>query len=734
MRLFKANKQRYFSTSYLEKREKNLDNIKILPEYIQREKFYKFLNSDEIYTTYGNKTFLNDTDLNKDDVKLLLEASYSTFLLHVESRIAASIGEGYYTIGPCGEENLSAIGLALRADDSVALHYRHLSTQIARHRKSGISLKSIIDDRARAHVVSSLDPVTGGVHCALGGGKYDYLVTSTLASQSCPAVGRALGNTLAHHLKIKKPQFSNDFISYISVGDGSTHNSHFLSALNLSDFVRSRNFKVPVLFAISDNDLCISLKGKNWINNHLIQRLESRFPVFTCNGNDIIDIYNTSEQAINHCRYKSQPTVIIYKNLTRRFGHAATDRQNAYLNHHEINNMTNMSNNLKQITNLAIQDNLFSSKQILKLFKSIHEQIDISFDDAVNEPKNDNRQTLINRLSQPLIKVKAQHNDQFSNIHSIDLYKDIATKGGEVMRKHMTSVIDEILHKYKNLVYIGEDVEHGGYYLVTTNLKQKYPYRISDFPPDETSLLGTGIGYAQAGLIPIIEIPYAKYLDCGSDMFWEAAISNWLSNGKQPNGLFIRLQGFGRGVFGGNFHTHNMLTMPPGIDVICYSNGYDYVKGFRYAIEQVKHGRIVMFVDCTYLLNMRHAIVKNSDNLWRRNYPTHQDDMLTFDDIIIYENKKQQKKRLNNKKASGIVLISYGDGILSCLEAQQQLISTNQYHPDEISIIDCPLLNRVPNGLQQVITKYKKVLFVDICKEGQHPFASHITFLKKFIT
>jgi pyruvate/2-oxoglutarate/acetoin dehydrogenase E1 component len=60
------------------------------------------------------------------------------------------------------------------------------------------------------------------------------------------------------------------------------------------------------------------------------------------------------------------------------------------------------------------------------------------------------------------------------------------------------------------MVYIGEDVEHGGYYLVTEGLKAKYPLRVRDFPPDETSLLGAGIGFSQAGLLPVVEIPYAK--------------------------------------------------------------------------------------------------------------------------------------------------------------------------------------------------------------------------------
>ena len=46
--------------------------------------------------------------------------------------------------------------------------------------------------------------------------------------------------------------------------------------------------------------------------------------------------------------------------------------------------------------------------------------------------------------------------------------------------------------------------------------------------------------------------------------------------------MMIRLQGFDRGVFGGNFHTHNTIHIPPGLDVVCYSNGRDYARGWRF--------------------------------------------------------------------------------------------------------------------------------------------------------
>jgi len=139
------------------------------------------------------------------------------------------------------------------------------------------------------------------------------------------------------------------------------------------------------------------------------------------------------------------------------------------------------------------------------------------------------------------------------------------------------------------------------------------------------------MGFAQVGLVPIVEIPYAKYLDCGADLFFEAALMNWLSVHKQPNGMIFRLQGFGRGVFGGNFHTHNMLNLPPGLDVVCYSNGPDWARGFRYALKQAQAGRVVMMVDCTNLLNLRH-LHTNGDRGWSFEY-TKPDEVLPWSEV-----------------------------------------------------------------------------------------------------
>ena len=105
--------------------------------------------------------------------------------------------------------------------------------------------ESVILDRARGYTCSTLDPVTGGKHCAIGGLPTDFIVTSTLASQAPPAVGRALGISLAQQLLVPDQiVFPADALSYVSVGDGSVNNAHFLASLNLAEYAKNRGIKV----------------------------------------------------------------------------------------------------------------------------------------------------------------------------------------------------------------------------------------------------------------------------------------------------------------------------------------------------------------------------------------------------------------------------------------------------------------------------------------------------------
>jgi len=491
-------------------------------------------------------------------------------------------------------------------------------------------------------------------------------------------------------------------------------------------------------------------------------------------GNSANDVYLKSKEAIDYSRSRGRPSFVVFEGLPRRFGHAATDRQSAYMTDKEIAAQQD-ANPLSTACLDAISAGAYTAQELLDTFDELDKKIVGAFETAATEPKIVSRDALVASNSKPLImstkqivllkdqpgdvrgipsnSSSSESNNNYNNDTSSIGGKGVGEGGGgerpEPMRKQMTRVYDEILQNQPDSIYIGEDVQHGGYYLVTDGLAKKYPHRVIDFPPDETSLVGAGMGLSQAGFVPIVEIPYAKYLDCAADMFNEAVITNWLTNGKQSVGMLVRLQGFDKGVFGGNFHTHNALQVPPGLDMVCYSNGRDYVRGIRFAMKQARAGRIVMSVDSTDLLNKRHLNESKKDEMWLNGYPVLGDagtsrdadssSELSFDEVIVYRQKSATTSTNTNK----LIIVTYGNGLPIALQATMNDSVAAKF--TQVIVVDCPYLSSVPAQLRNVIIKEKNdsssnsssssngtthVLFADVCKQGAGmPLLGHASAL-----
>jgi len=693
-------------------------DIASLAEVVQATLFEQQLLSGDLELPASCEDWtLERAGMSEEQLRLLVKGGMATALLHVEARVAALLGLGFYTIGPGGEELAGVAGIALRGDDGMALHYRHTAAQMCRQIQSGKDLDEILLDRARGHAVSSLDPVSGGHHCAIGGGQYDFVVTSTLASQAPQAVGRALGNTLAHSIGAESI-LPKDAVNFVSVGDGSVNHAQYLASLNQAEYTAHRRFRCPVVFAVSDNGIAISLKGHGWLQKEFIKKL--RMPVYTASADNALEMWKATSDAIEYSRVRRKPAFLLWKDVPRRFGHAATDRQLAYMTKQEIE-AQRASNPLKSACAFALREGVMSGEEMGAMWQDIWQRTKRAFDIAVNEPKVTERSDVMGFVAQPEPPQPISVNT-YVRRHDADALAAMPPKDKNVMRKRMTQVFDEALSKDPQLVYIGEDCEHGGYYLVTDGLAEKYPGRVRDFLPEETILVGAGIGYSQVGLLPIVEIPYSKYLDCGADQFFEAAIMNWLTAGKRPNGMVIRLQGFDRGVFGGNFHTHNMLNLPPGMDVVCFSNGLDYMRGMRRAIEYAKQGRIVMSVDSTALLNQRNIV--GNDGAWE--FPAAEEgDVGSFDEVTVYGS------------GTKLAIVTYGTGVLQALQARDLMTKSGL---EGVTVVDCPLLSRVPKGLEEVLTGscpwkqhgqgIERVVFADPCKFGQHPLGATVCSLQ----
>ena len=74
-----------------------------------------------------------------------------------------------------------------------------------------------------------------------------------------------------------------------------------------------------------------------------------------------------------------------------------------------------------------------------------------------------------------------------------------------------------------------------------------------------------------------------------------------------------------------------------------------------------------------------------------------------------------------------LLIVSYGNGVPAALRAAESLAARGQVPPRGIAVVDCPYLSAPPAGLRAALRATRRAVFADVCKEGQHPFASFIT-------
>ena len=168
-----------------------------------------------------------------------------TFHLHVR-RGSQLIGEGFYTIGPCGEELLGAVGLRLEDGDDAALHYRHLATNVVRSLRRGDSGRSA--PQGRGATSSRRGPGCGGFIVVSVGPTTGSSRRRSRARRRAPSAGPS-----------PTPSSRGDDVSVASVrvrGATAAEQRHFLSAVNAEYFRTAA--PLPVVFGVADNDASIS--------------------------------------------------------------------------------------------------------------------------------------------------------------------------------------------------------------------------------------------------------------------------------------------------------------------------------------------------------------------------------------------------------------------------------------------------------------------------------------------
>ena len=130
------------------------------------------------------------------------------------------------------------------------------------------------------------------------------------------------------------------------------------------------------------------------------------------------------------------------------------------------------------------------------------------------------------------------------------------------------------------IVVLGEDVgKIGGVFRVTQGLLEEFgDGRVIDTPLSESGIVGTAIGMALYGLIPIPEIQFADFIYSAYDQIVsELAKMRWRSGGEYSAKVVLRAP-VGGGIRGGAYHSQSpesLFIHIAGLKVVCPSNPYD---------------------------------------------------------------------------------------------------------------------------------------------------------------
>ncbi|MBI2785739.1 MAG: MFS transporter [Legionella longbeachae] len=571
-----------------------------------------------------NSTMSLDTaELDKKTAIELFDSQIKSRLLDLIARQLKEKGLSFYTIGSSGHEGNAVWGQVFRQDDMAFLHYRSGAFYLQRAKKMQGS--DGVRDILLSLVAAASDPISGGRHKVFGSVSLNIPPqTSTIASHLPKALGAALSITRAKELNIEG-SLASDSIILCSFGDASLNHASAQATLNACSWIAQQNYPLPLVFICEDNGIGISVPTPtHWVERSISQRPGLHY--IACDGLSIADTYAAAQEAEYLARVKKQP-VFLHMGCVRLMGHAGSDIESQYCTQEEIE-LREAHDPLLYTAGLLYREGWMSIQDIVSLYQDNKDLIEAKAATALREPKLSSAEEVMSSLVPMVLKKQAfplpseaKRTEVFASA-----FPQLTQKRN--LCQQINFALTDLMIQYPNMLVFGEDVgKKGGVYRVTADLQARFGQRrVFDTILDETTILGTAIGMAHNGFIPVPEIQFLAYLHNAEDQLrGEASTLSFFSSGQYQNPMVLRIASlaYQKG-FGGHFHNDNSIAVLrdlPGVIVACPSNGPDAAKMLRTCVRLAhEEGRVVVFLEpiALYMTKDLHVL---GDNGWLSNYP-----------------------------------------------------------------------------------------------------------------
>ena len=384
-------------------------------------------------------------------------------------------------------------------------------------------------------------------------------------------------------------------------------------------------------------------------------------------------------------------------------GHAGSDIESQYLSDSQIE-ATEANDPLLHSARILYEAGWMSCAAMVDLYLANRDLVMKKAEEVLNLPRLGSASEIMSSLTPRVVKKPAcLPPDEATRARVFgSAWSQVSKKRN--LCQHLNFALTDLMMQYPNMLVFGEDVgKKGGVYRVTADLQTRFGQRrVFDTLLDETTILGTAIGMAHNGFLPVPEIQFLAYLHNAEDQLrGEASTLSFFSDGQYQNPMLVRIASlaYQKG-FGGHFHNDNSIAVLrdlPGVIVACPSNGPDAARMLRSCMRLAyEEGRVVVFLE-PIALYMTKDLHEPGDNGWLFDYPS--------------VGETCEYGETGSFGEGDTVIITYANGYWLSRQAAKILGET---HHIAVKVVDLRWLAPLPvEAILAAVRDAKRVLIVD---------------------
>lgn len=492
--------------------------------------------------------------------------------------------------------------------------------------------------------------------------------SSATGMQAIPTTGIAMGMQYKELEGLCDEELKP--IAVCSLGDASCTEGEVAEAFQMAALKQ-----LPILYLVQDNEWDISASADE-IRAQDIAHYAKGFnglEVFVVDGTDFLASYETIQRAIEIIRTERRP-ILVHAKVPLLNHHTSGVRKEWYRDDLEEAQSRDPYDKLKH----TLLNEGFEENDLIEIENKIKEQVQAEYQEALKaeDPRPEDLYTHVFAPT-PITEEKGNRSPE--------------GKEKTVMVDSALFAIRELMAKHPEALLYGQDVglRLGGVFREAATLAKQYgKNRVFNTPIQEAFIIGSTVGMSAVGLKPIVEVQFADYIWPGlNQLFTEVARSNYLSNGKWPVSMILRVP-IGAYGSGGPYHSssvESVLTNIKGIKIAYPSTGAD-LKGLMKAA----------YYDPNPVVMLEHKGLYWSKIKGTEDAATVEPDE---DYVLPFGKAREVLTAESSQNHNSVSIITYGMGVYWAKQAAKDF-------PNQVEIIDLRTL--VPLDEETIFNSVKK--------------------------